>query len=321
MLQTQILDPIFDTKASPDAQTLMLQFLSRSMAGMHADKQWAVGLGERNSGKGVLMTLCEHAFGPYVKATNSENLLVKRHGSDAAKSLSWILDFEFKRLAFSNEIEMSETAAINGAVVKKLTSGGDTIEARRNHCDEQQIKSQAHLLILANDMPPCSPSDCLETVLHMPFPTTFVASDDPRLGTPGFAIRNDQIKTLCRQPEILDAFVWTICCKYWIPHRVSIPASLGDAQKSFVETDDVRLRFLEQFDFTNSTDDHLSVQDVQKIATAARIVSVSKQKYGKWLQAHGAIKKRHNQCYRWLGLRRRIRENLTHDQFLATTLA
>jgi hypothetical protein len=37
-----------------------------------------IGLGERNAGSGVLMSLCEHAFRPYVKATNSENFMFVR---------------------------------------------------------------------------------------------------------------------------------------------------------------------------------------------------------------------------------------------------
>jgi len=298
-LREMIFDPIFFDKPREE---LFMQFLSRSLAGMYQDKQWMVGLGERNSGKGALMTLTEGSFGQYVKATNSENLLVKQNGSsDVAKSLSWLLDYEFKRLAFSNEIEMCGTA-INGALVKKLTSGGDIMEARKNYVDEMQFKSQAHLLILANDMPECKPSDCKQTCLHMPFPTTFVEPDDVRVGKPHIKVANHHIKDICKQPDVLDAFTYAVCCDHWTEGVVTMPPALQESHSEFVKQDDTKTNLLDLFHFTGQ-EESLSVQKVDEIIRHAGIHSVSKQKYGKWLEERNAFKKKgQGGRYAWYGL-------------------
>eukprot|EP01048_Picozoa_sp_COSAG05_P017854 COSAG05_NODE_2511_length_2962_cov_2.243451_1_plen_823_part_00 len=302
LLQTKVFEPIFVDK---DRTNLFMQFLARSIAGMYADKQWMVGLGERNSGKGVLMTLSEHSFGQYVKATNSENLLCKQGSTaDVAKSLSWLIDYEFKRLAFSNEIEMSDNAAINGALVKKLTSGGDILEARKNYVDEKQFKSQAHLLILANDMPPCRPADCLETCLHMPFPTTFVDEDDERIGQPGILAKDNDIKTICKQTDVLDAFTWAVCREFYTNAPVHMPKSLVSVHTDFVEQDDTKSMLLNLFDFSGKDEHRMTVQEVDVLIKENNIHGVSKQKYGKWLKDHGAQKKKDpiSGRYSWCGI-------------------
>ena len=43
-----------------------LELMARATAGEYGDKQWAMMLGERNSGKGLLQEMNLLAFGPYV---------------------------------------------------------------------------------------------------------------------------------------------------------------------------------------------------------------------------------------------------------------
>ena len=75
-------------------------------AGMYTDKQWAVMLGERDSGKGVLQVVNERAYGPYVNTVNANAFLLQQFASgDAAKSLSWAMDCEFKRQTYTNEVK------------------------------------------------------------------------------------------------------------------------------------------------------------------------------------------------------------------------
>ena len=77
------------------------------------------------------------------------------------KSYSWMIDYEFRRLAFTNEITMSADGSVkvNGNMIKKFGSGGDDIEARQNYKDEISFKLQATLLLLANDLPAIEPAD------------------------------------------------------------------------------------------------------------------------------------------------------------------
>eukprot|EP01047_Picozoa_sp_COSAG01_P038482 COSAG01_NODE_3125_length_6546_cov_6.634869_4_plen_110_part_00 len=86
--------------------------------------------------------------------------------------LSWAMDYEFRRLCFSNEILTQPNKFLDGALLKTFCSGGDTQEARRNHCDDVKFKLQATLLVLANDIPEIRPSDANQTLLPFAFPYT-----------------------------------------------------------------------------------------------------------------------------------------------------
>ena len=54
-VQRRLLAPIFNDDA--ELQATFLTFVARGLAGLVADKAWGAGLGERNSGKSVLLTL------------------------------------------------------------------------------------------------------------------------------------------------------------------------------------------------------------------------------------------------------------------------
>ena len=97
-----MLAPVFNDKKS--MRECILQFFARSMAAQVVDKQWMVAIGERDSGKGFLLALMVAAFGSYVKSCNSENFLYTGPTKDPAKKQSWMIDFEFARLCYSNEI-------------------------------------------------------------------------------------------------------------------------------------------------------------------------------------------------------------------------
>jgi phage/plasmid-associated DNA primase len=152
-LYKNILHPIFSIK-NKDEDKVRVQFMeyflyrmSRIMAGHIEDKKWVLLEGLRNSGKGVLTLLLENAFERYVKITNSGNFVYKENTQDEAKKQSWMIDYQFVRLAFTQEITINKQSRtsnkVDGNMIKKFCSGGDSIEARKNHQDEYQFKIQA----------------------------------------------------------------------------------------------------------------------------------------------------------------------------------
>ena len=172
----KIFNPIFND--NEDQMKCWLNYIARGLAGCVEDKNWAVGIGERDCGKGVLVGLLENAFGEYCRSTNSENFLYKNNGTDSAKALSWLVPFEFRRLLLTNEItkDVDDKYRINGNILKKLASGGDKIEARVNHKDEINFKIQSRVCMFCNDLPPIEPSDAKETsytvsYTHLTLPT------------------------------------------------------------------------------------------------------------------------------------------------------
>lgn len=184
LVYEKIFNPIFNN--DKELMECWINYIARGLAGHIEDKNWGVGIGERDCGKGVLGGMLENCFGEYCRATNSENFLFKNNGGDSAKALSWLVPFEFKRLLLTNEItrDAEGKVRINGNILKKLSSGGDKIEARVNHKDEINFKIQARVCMFCNDLPPIEPADAKETSLIFRYPSKFLNEDDDRLGKP-----------------------------------------------------------------------------------------------------------------------------------------
>ena len=112
-------------------------FLSRAIAGYAMDKRWMTYVGSRDSGKSIIFKAMEEAFGcRYVKPFAISNLMYQRgrKQSQDNRGFYWALDFEFIRLAVSMEVpEPKDNMKLDGAVFKKLSSGCDTLVARRNY--------------------------------------------------------------------------------------------------------------------------------------------------------------------------------------------
>ena len=187
-MKKEVYDKIFNPIFNNDNEMMncWLNYIARGLAGHVEDKNWAVGIGERDCGKGVIVGLLENAFGLYCRSTNSENFLYKSSGGDSAKAMSWLVPFEFKRLLLTNEItkDAENKNRINGNVLKKLSSGGDKIEGRVNHKDEINFKIQSRVCMFCNDLPPIEPSDAKETSYMFKFPSKFIDANDARVTAP-----------------------------------------------------------------------------------------------------------------------------------------
>ena len=319
-----ITNPIFNVgKQRPDAgdelATTFYRFLSRGLAGMVHDKHWGVGMGPRNCGKGVVMELCKAAFGPYCRTTNAENFILQTRAtsSDAAAGNRWLMDFEFARLMYCNEIKVAPgaTVTIDGNKIKLAASGGDELEGRRHCHNETTFKIQARLLLLNNDLPDITASNAKEEVVFFDFPSKFVEEaevkqrnakrrrTDMNTGVEDTVYRasDPHIKERCRS-ELVDA--WTLCimCQHWTPTKVTIPATMAPAVDDFKDADDDRERFEALFTFTRDRAITVSVAGVKSHKTSAGI-SAGVTVYSKWLKLAGCRKARGpTGAWAWEGL-------------------
>jgi hypothetical protein len=319
----RILNPIFNN--NKELMNCWLNYIARGVAGHIEDKNWGVGIGERDCGKGVLVGLLESCFQEYCRATNSENFLYKNNGTDSAKSLSWLVPFEFKRLLLTNEITRDSQGKykINGNVLKKLSSGGDKIEARVNHKDEINFKIQARVCMFCNDLPPIEPADTKETSYCFRYPSKFLNKDDDRLGKPlmrpkiiltenddieyvvdengekvmenvcNFYEKDDNIKAWCKDQKVLDAFIHILFSHYG--ERVQVPDCMKEEMNDFKEEEKEEDKFLSLFRFPGdktwdeSAKDFVSVAQINHLLRKAQI-SLSAQKYKNYLTPKGAVK-------------------------------
>ena len=318
----RILNPIFNN--NNELRDTWLNYIVRGVAGHIEDKNWGVGIGERDCGKGVLVGLLENCFTDYCRATNSENFLFKAGQADSAKALSWLVPFEFKRLLLTNEITRDSQGKfrINGNVLKKLSSGGDKIEARVNHKDEINFKIQARVCMFCNDLPPIEPTDTKETAYMFKYPSKFLNEGDERLGKPvmrpkmimkgedmeyvtddngekimenvcNFFPKDDDIKYWCNKPEVIDAFIHILFNHYGT--RVEVPECMKEEMDDFKEEEKEEDKFLSLFRFVGDTNwdedakDFVSISQITVLLKKSNI-NLSSQKYKNYLTPKGAFK-------------------------------
>lgn len=187
------------------------QLLARAIAGHYEDKTFIVGVGTANSGKGVLSSALQGAFGSFIGDFQADVFKMQKFNSqDAAKQLSWIQTFCNKRLAISNEA--GPDGVYNGVIIKIVASGGDTITTRRNYQDEITVINRATMLMLCNDIPNIHPLDAgvSNRLVIIEYKLSFVESPSQpheRRIDPG-------VRDMFYATENRDAFFWLLMDAY-----------------------------------------------------------------------------------------------------------
>lgn len=139
--------------------------LMRALIGDYIRKKMVIGLGFTNSGKGMLIQLCQTAFGSYVSTFNGADLLAKRGDGESSRSMGWVKDIANCRFSFGSEIPLNNT--VDGNMLKSIVSGGDVITARGLWENNRGVINKSTLFLFAQDMPAIKPSaDCVKGRLH-----------------------------------------------------------------------------------------------------------------------------------------------------------
>lgn len=212
--------------------------LARSIAGCFRDKKFLCALGDADSSKGTITEALRHAFGDYVVSWNANYLKYNGHcGADEAKRLSWLFPLLNARLAISNECRMDGTA-IDGNLLKTLSSGGDVITARQNFKDETNVVLRASFVYMGNDMPEITPKDSgIQTRVRMVrFSKRFV--EKPTL--PNEMQADPTIKAKLATEEWANAVFWVIMDAY--TETVVEPAEVLEETKEWVPPEAAKFR-------------------------------------------------------------------------------
>ena len=172
----KILDPILYDK---EQQKYILNWFARGLAGHYEEKTYTIGLGCRNSGKGVLTELFINSLKNYIETFSGENLIIGSKTDDIEKSFKWTIPFEHKRIYLSNEIkteneDKNKKYVLDGDIIKKISSGGDTLKARALFKDIIEYKIQGRMCLFMNEMLEIAPSDAKKTLTPFIFQSIFV---------------------------------------------------------------------------------------------------------------------------------------------------
>jgi hypothetical protein len=216
-----------------------LNVIARAMAAHIEDKQWYMGMGQRNSSKSMMCKQLENAYGPFVQLTNADNLMTKDGGGqDAAKALSWATDLEEARICYTHEMPQRGKQTINGEMIKKLCSNGDRIECRKLYCHEARIRLQATFFPFFNDAAQVSPPDAYQTMVGFKFDneyhdqSDFDAKKEQGVEPPScWLLKDPSIDEFILREDVIDAFTSIIFDAY-TPDKQVPPQRVKDDTNS-----------------------------------------------------------------------------------------
>jgi hypothetical protein len=150
-------------------------------------------------------------------------------------------------------------------MIKKFCSGGDSIEARKNHKDEYQFKIQASLMICCNDMPQITPNDtkefCEEFQMMSKFLTKEQEEREKKLPSFKYYTADDKVKEYVKQDSYINAFTNLLLDAYKTP--VEYPKELKQDIIDIQEDDDYT-KLLDLFTITKKTQDYITNSDLEE---------------------------------------------------------
>jgi hypothetical protein len=298
-IYSKIFNPIFTIVDDDNKETrtqLLNNFLyttSQFLGGNIELKKWVLLQGFRNSGKGIIGDLLKNCFEKYVITTNSSNFNFKKNISDSQKLLSWLIDYQFVRIALTSEISISEDEKIDGNMIKKFTSGGDYMNARKNFQDEREFKIQSSLIVCCNDCPKIEPSDAMEFCDEFQMKSKFIDDDfDKEEKFNGFQYfeKDNTLKSdFLKREDIINELTNIFFECY--SNKVEYPQSLRKENKN---DDDNEYKILKSiFKITNDEKDFINNKELQQYMKENNI-SFTIKKVKMLLKTEGAKDKTYN---------------------------
>lgn len=283
---------LFHTPLGEKQGDFLILNLSRGLMG-DMMKRFLMGLGGTNCGKSILTTAISLACGQYVGSFNAENLAYRNSNEDEAKAMRWALLLRYKRLIFSNE--MKTKTILNGNMIKKLSSGGDTLTGRTHGKEEEEFIPHFLPVCFANDLPKIAPyDDAVDTRLRfVSFKKEFV--DEP---SNEFQLQKDtnienEIKTLRFQRALVGLFIQTYVT-YKEQGAPEEPREVVMAKEEWAgDEKDPLSAILTEFEVTNNTEHYTESAEIQQYLETNKI-DMSMKKFGSLLIKYCAINKLDN---------------------------
>jgi hypothetical protein len=211
-----------------------LHQMGRAMCGIMTDKIWFNLQGERDSCKGVFDLILRNSFGEYVGTFNSSSFsLDNNSNADPELKQKFLLKNRYSRIATSNE---SAGCWLDGNLIKKVSSGGDIIDARNLFKNIESFQNVCKYMWLNNDASRIKPVDTLKTRWLYNMKCCFVDDVNKTQGLNGVTYyqKDDDVKQgFCNDPEVMNAF-----CSLLFDYYKRIDTSFPDELR---ENDEVNI--------------------------------------------------------------------------------
>lgn len=260
----KFIDAIYPNETQRDYN---YHLMARALAGSN-DKIWIKKVGERNCGKSKETALMENAFGSFVDIFDAKCLINTKNNLSSETALSWVVEIKDTRLAISNEIKVNENqqVTLNGNFIKQL-SGGDTIRCRKLNENNEKFKVEFTMVINCNQEYKTDPIDAMENAIIFNYETKFVDEDELIEGIAYYKLKDDGVKTLIYEDEIIDEYILFLL-SYFNKNLLPKPDIVKlSTELSLDEDDGNKLsKFLAtHFKTTNNKDDKYHSSDILHI--------------------------------------------------------
>ena len=186
--------------------------------------------------------------------------------------MRWALLLRFKRIIISSE--MKSTSTINGNMLKKISSGGDSLTGRLHGGNETSFILHALSILMANDLTPIAPYDKAvdnrTRIINYKKIFTDVVEDKENELQKYYNLENE-IKT----PDFQNAFIMMLVqayVKYKEEGEPEEPEDVINGKKEWIaETGNDIDKFLENFEITNDEKDFLVTENITLWLREAKI--------------------------------------------------
>jgi hypothetical protein len=280
-----------------DRWRLALQFFGRAIAGCNQDKNFMSYSGKRDCGKGVLFDGFKSAFENYVSSFNLENMLCRREsskGSDLAKENSWLMEFEFTRIAIAQETDHNENGNIkqslkvSNKMLKSVMSGGDELEGRQLYQQATKFTIDATIAMLGNNELSITGDDSAQHHLKFMGVKSFVtqADYDSKKAEFGddfisaYIVRDDDLKDNIKNRHYGNAMVYLLL-EYYTDSCIAVVLAENDDEATLELS--VRDLIFKHYELTKNGDDRVSKDDLfQIIGKDKKKITAELKQLGCW---------------------------------------
>jgi hypothetical protein len=230
-----------------------------------------------------------------VKTFELGNIMFERHTDtqETSRKLYWLLDYEFARLAISQETPPhSSNLRVSGKLIKKLAGGGDTHVARRNYDRfDTHFKIDSTFFFMGNDELKVDCNDAFEHCIQFQSVNQFKTQaeidkmrdeGENELLISSFKVKDPTIKEKCQTDEWKNAIVHLIYQNY---SEDAVPINTKENNDE-EETKSLRRRILDLYEITGCNRDEILCDNVYEY------IGDGKKKIVAELQSMGVDKKK-----------------------------
>jgi phage/plasmid-associated DNA primase len=260
---------LFYNTLGQEVGDFFIQNLARALAGQ-CIKRFIVAVGDTNCGKGMITKSIQQSCGDYAGVFNADCFVSKKSSLEESQKLRWVLGQRYIRINISNELSMGtskEQVELDGNLIKKVASGGDTMVARFHGKSEESFVPQFLMCMFVNDFPKIiSSGEAIhDRICAIEFEKHYVDNPKTILELPKDPNLTNEIETdkykKCFLMMLIESYtIFVDNNKVENKPEKTIVASNEWSNKD--ECDSVQL-FLEKYTITQNQDDYISSNSIQ----------------------------------------------------------